>query len=52
VQLSESQRERLDQVSAPTLNFPAENNARFGPMLAFGGMTVDGVAHPARSIAA
>ena len=50
--LSDAHRERLDAVSAPALNFPADNNARFGPLLAFGGMTVDGVDYAAASISA
>jgi aryl-alcohol dehydrogenase-like predicted oxidoreductase len=50
--LSDDQLEQLNAVSIPSLNFPADNNARFGPMLAFGGMTIDGVAIPSRSIAA
>jgi aryl-alcohol dehydrogenase-like predicted oxidoreductase len=37
----------LDEPSAPSLDFPAPNNARLGPMLGFGGTTVDGVQHPA-----
>lgn len=52
LELSADQRARLDSVSAPSLNFPAANNARFGPLLAFGGMTVDGVDYAATSIAA
>lgn len=50
--LSGAQLEQLDEVSTPALNFPAVNNARLGPMLAFGGMTIDGVAVPSTSIAA
>ncbi|MFK4087927.1 aldo/keto reductase [Kribbella sp. NPDC020789] len=38
-------RARLDEVSAPRLNFPAENNALLAPVLQFAGATVDGVAH-------
>ena len=52
LELTDAQRQELDEVSAPSLDFPAENNARFGPLLAFGGMTVDGVAYSATSIAA
>ena len=50
VQLSEGQVDRLDEASAPKLNFPAENNRHLAPGLAFAGATVDGVAtavHPA-----
>jgi hypothetical protein len=32
-------------VSTPTLNFPAAYNRELAPLLAFGGMTVDGTAH-------
>jgi aryl-alcohol dehydrogenase-like predicted oxidoreductase len=32
----------LDEVSAPKLNFPAENNSLLAPNLAFAGATVDG----------
>jgi aryl-alcohol dehydrogenase-like predicted oxidoreductase len=49
VQLSRGQVDRLDEVSAPKLNFPAENNRHLAPGLAFAGATVDGVAtavHP------
>jgi aryl-alcohol dehydrogenase-like predicted oxidoreductase len=52
LELSADQRAQLDEISAPKLNFPALNNARFGPMLAFGGMTIDGVAIPSASISA
>jgi aryl-alcohol dehydrogenase-like predicted oxidoreductase len=52
LELSDAQLEQLNQVSTPSLNFPAANNAQFGPMLAFGGMTIDGVAFPSSSIAA
>jgi len=33
----------LEASSAPSLDFPAANNAGLGPMLGFGGTTVDGV---------
>jgi aryl-alcohol dehydrogenase-like predicted oxidoreductase len=36
----------LDEPSAPSLNFPAANNAGLGPMLGFGGTTVDGLQFP------
>ncbi|WP_369375095.1 aldo/keto reductase [Promicromonospora sp. Populi] len=36
---------RLDEVSNPHLNFPAENNALLAPTLHYNGATVDGVAH-------
>jgi hypothetical protein len=42
VTLSDSQRAALDDVSAPTLNFPAENNRLLAPTLQFAGATVDG----------
>ncbi|MEW5560123.1 aldo/keto reductase [Enterobacter asburiae] len=47
VTLSAEQLARLSEVSKPTLNFPADNNATLAPMLAFSGMTVDGKAIPA-----
>jgi aryl-alcohol dehydrogenase-like predicted oxidoreductase len=37
----------LEASSAPSLDFPAANNASLGPMLGFGGTTVDGVQFPA-----
>jgi aryl-alcohol dehydrogenase-like predicted oxidoreductase len=43
LRLSEEQAARLDAVSAPKLNFPAENNRHLAPVLAFPGATVDGV---------
>ncbi|HEX8870208.1 MAG TPA: aldo/keto reductase [Lentzea sp.] len=42
VVLSAEQRARLDDVSAPRLNFPAENNRELAPHLQFAGATVDG----------
>ncbi|GII54676.1 aldo/keto reductase [Planotetraspora thailandica] len=42
VTLSEAQRTTLDEVSAPKLNFPAENNRLLAPSLQFAGATVDG----------
>jgi aryl-alcohol dehydrogenase-like predicted oxidoreductase len=36
----------LDEPSAPSLDFPAANNSWLGPMLGFGGATVDGVEYP------
>ncbi|GAA0594198.1 aldo/keto reductase [Kribbella sandramycini] len=38
-------RARLAAVSAPALNFPAENNALLAPLLQFPGLTVDGSAY-------
>lgn len=43
IRLIDAQRQRLDDVSRPALNFPAEFNARVAPSLAFAGATVDGV---------
>jgi aryl-alcohol dehydrogenase-like predicted oxidoreductase len=43
VTLTDAQRAALDDVSAPTLNFPAHNNKTLAPMLEFAGATVDGV---------
>jgi aryl-alcohol dehydrogenase-like predicted oxidoreductase len=42
VTLSAAQRATLDEVSAPKLNFPAENNRLLAPSLQFAGATVDG----------
>jgi hypothetical protein len=36
-------RRRLDAVSRPVLNFPADNNRDLAPNLAFAGATVDGM---------
>jgi diketogulonate reductase-like aldo/keto reductase len=44
VKLTEEQIAVLDDVSAPTLNFPAELNRQVGPMLKYAGATVDGQA--------
>jgi aryl-alcohol dehydrogenase-like predicted oxidoreductase len=40
--LSPGQTARLDDVSAPALDFPAANNRDLAPALAFAGATVDG----------
>ncbi|MFF1823511.1 aldo/keto reductase [Kribbella sp. NPDC058245] len=45
LELPADARARLDEVSTPQLNFPAQNNAELAPMLQFAGATVDGVAH-------
>ncbi|MEV6238466.1 aldo/keto reductase [Lentzea sp. NPDC051838] len=42
VTLTDAQRAKLDEVSAPHLNFPAENNRELAPHLQFAGATVDG----------
>ncbi|MER6944485.1 aldo/keto reductase [Nonomuraea sp. NPDC000554] len=42
VTLTDAQRGALDEVSAPTLNFPADNNRTLAAMLQFAGATVDG----------
>jgi aryl-alcohol dehydrogenase-like predicted oxidoreductase len=42
VKLSDAHRAALDEVSAPRLNFPAENNRLLAPGLQFAGATVDG----------
>jgi aryl-alcohol dehydrogenase-like predicted oxidoreductase len=47
VTLDAGQLAALNEVSAPQLNFPAANNEHMAPMLAFGGMTVDGDTRPA-----
>jgi aryl-alcohol dehydrogenase-like predicted oxidoreductase len=46
VTLTPEQLGALDEPSTPSLDFPAPNNARLGPMLGFGGSTVDGVELP------
>jgi aryl-alcohol dehydrogenase-like predicted oxidoreductase len=46
ITLAPEQLAALEDPSAPSLDFPAPNNARLGPMLGFGGMTVDGVELP------
>ena len=46
VTLAPDQLAALESPSAPSLDFPAINNALLGPMLGFGGTTVDGVALP------
>jgi aryl-alcohol dehydrogenase-like predicted oxidoreductase len=42
VTLTDAQRAALDEVSAPKLNFPADNNRLLAPALQFAGATVDG----------
>lgn len=42
VRLSPQLTARLDEVSTPVLNFPANNNRYLAPRLAFAGATVDG----------
>ncbi|MEA2197621.1 MAG: hypothetical protein QOJ25_1672 [Solirubrobacteraceae bacterium] len=46
VTLAPEQLAALDEASTPSLDFPAPNNAWLGPMLGFGGTTVDGVEFP------
>jgi aryl-alcohol dehydrogenase-like predicted oxidoreductase len=46
VTLTPEQLAALQAPSAPSLDFPAPNNARLGPMLGFGGTTVDGIELP------
>lgn len=43
VTLTSDQVARLDAVSKPVLNFPADNNRDLAPNLAFAGATVDGI---------
>ncbi len=43
VTLTEAQRATLDEVSKPSLNFPAENNRMLSRSLQFAGATVDGI---------
>jgi aryl-alcohol dehydrogenase-like predicted oxidoreductase len=42
VTLTDAQLATLDEVSRPTLNFPADNNRFLAPMLQYAGSTVDG----------
>ena len=49
LRLSAEQIKKLDDVSKPKLNFPAENNATLAPMIGFPGTTVDGRTVPAAS---
>ncbi|TDV46133.1 aldo/keto reductase [Actinophytocola oryzae] len=46
ITLTDAQRARLDEVSAPTLNYPAPLNDQVGAMLMYGGATVDGRESP------
>ncbi|MGW1727671.1 aldo/keto reductase [Streptomyces sp. NPDC002306] len=50
VTLTPEQRATLDQISAPTLDFPA-TMAGMSASVAFGGMTIDGTTFPAMNIA-
>jgi aryl-alcohol dehydrogenase-like predicted oxidoreductase len=43
VALTDAQRAALDEVSTPTLNFPAHNNRMLARMIQFAGATVDGL---------
>lgn len=45
VSLTGAQLAVLDQATVPSLNFPAANNAMYGPMFQYGGATVDGQEH-------
>lgn len=49
VTLTAEQRAALDEVSAPTLDFPATITG-MSAAVAFGGMTVDGTTYPAFTI--
>jgi aryl-alcohol dehydrogenase-like predicted oxidoreductase len=46
ITLTAEQLAALDEPSTPSLDFPAAITARLGPMLGFGGATVDGVELP------
>ena len=46
ITLAPEQLAALEEPSAPSLDFPAPLHARLGPMLGFGGATVDGVQLP------
>jgi aryl-alcohol dehydrogenase (NADP+) len=43
IELTAEQLVRLDEVSTPTLNYPAQLNTQVAPLLQFAGATVDGV---------
>jgi aryl-alcohol dehydrogenase-like predicted oxidoreductase len=45
LELTADQLAALDKVSTPALNFPADNNRDFAPLVQFAGATVDGQAH-------
>jgi hypothetical protein len=47
VTLAPEQLAALDEPSTPSLDFPAPYHVGLGPMLGFGGTTVDGVEIPA-----
>ena len=49
VTLSAEQIKKLDNVSKPKLNFPAENNEILAPMIGFPDTTVDGRTVPSAS---
>lgn len=49
VTLSAEQIKKLDDVSKPKLNFPAENNEMLAPMIGFPGTTIDGRTVPSAS---
>lgn len=46
IELDTAQLDRLDKLSRPRLNFPAENNRTFSRLARNGGTTVDGVPTP------
>ena len=46
ITLTAEQLGALDEPSTPSLDFPAVITAGFGPMMGFGGATVDGVELP------
>lgn len=48
VHLTSEQTARLDEVSKPLLNFPADNNRDLAPNIAFAGATIDG--QPTRAL--
>ena len=45
--LTDAQTARLDEVSKPVLNFPADINNHVAPMFGFPGATIDGYTAPA-----
>jgi hypothetical protein len=49
VHLTEAQIAKLNDVSKPKLNFPADNNATLAPLLGFPGTTIDGRTIPGSS---
>jgi hypothetical protein len=50
--LTDAQIAKLNEVSKPALNFPADVNTHLAPMFGFPGTTIDGQTMPASSMLA